>query len=123
MTGFLRGLFGGKGEDEMLDQPSQGNGAYFLDDNQAKTLGNLDYMRQTKTIRRTFPKITEKGKEEFSQTSDVSAMNKMTTSGNASLAATNGTAAAPLTPKEAEARRRVDTSLDMFRNMAKEIRK
>lgn len=50
MTGFIRGLFSKK------KKPEAPSNAFFLDDDSAKSLGNLDYMRTPNTVRRTFAK-------------------------------------------------------------------
>jgi hypothetical protein len=51
MAGFFSNLFGRKNNDN--DQPKE---AFFLDSDDAKSLGDLDYMRTPNVIRRTFPK-------------------------------------------------------------------
>lgn len=55
MTGFIRGLFGKKQNEETVikkDQP----GEFFLDPDSAKTYGDIEYMRTAKTVRKTYPK-------------------------------------------------------------------
>jgi hypothetical protein len=47
-------------------------GSYFLDDETAKGMGDTEYMKQTKTVRRTFPGSV--GQEEFEQITQVSAI-------------------------------------------------
>lgn len=51
MAGFFSNLFGRKNNDD--DQPKE---AFFLESDEAKSMGNLDYMRTPNVIRRTFPK-------------------------------------------------------------------
>jgi hypothetical protein len=46
-------------------------GSYFLEDETAKGLGDTEYMKQPKSIRRTFPGAA--GEEEFEQVRQVSA--------------------------------------------------
>ena len=46
----LFGLFGGK-----KDEPKKGD--FFLDFEEAQTLGDTEYMKESKTIKRTFPKL------------------------------------------------------------------
>lgn len=46
----LFGLFGGKKEED--PQPKD---AFFLDDESAKSMGDTAYMKESKSIRRTFP--------------------------------------------------------------------
>ena len=137
----LFGLFGKK--EEGPKDP------YFLSPDESKTYGDIDYMRTSKTVRRTFVKTVgnPEGGEVVSQ---VSSNKMMKSSGNAarkitpkttsssfssSFSSTNASAPvtettpAPVqettpapkvqpTPKPAQ-----DTSMDMFRNMAKKIRR
>ncbi len=73
MAGFL-GLFGGKKEDKE---------AFFLDTDESKSMGDIDYMRTPNTVRRTFAKkagetehkefiqeVTAMGREVASQSAD-----------------------------------------------------
>ncbi len=130
MVGFIKGFFGSnKPREEQpapppvkTPAPSQKAEAFFLEMDDARTLGNIDYMRKSKKIRRTFPK-TASQPEEKELLMEVSA----TTMKNASLNGQVEEVNTPesLTPKvdEAAERRRTDTSMDMFRNMAKGIKK
>jgi hypothetical protein len=61
--GFWSNLFGGGNSDAP-------KGEYFLDDDAAKSMGNTDYMREVKTVRRTFPKAADG--EEFEQVNRIS---------------------------------------------------
>lgn len=66
MAGFL-GLFGGKKEDKE---------AFFLDNDESKSLGDIDYMRTPNTVRRTFAKkVGEAEHKEFIQ--NVTAMGRV----------------------------------------------
>ncbi|ESA36045.1 tr [Leptolyngbya sp. Heron Island J] len=56
MAGFF-GLFGGK-----KNQGPQSKEAFFLSEDEAKTFGDIDFMRKEVVIRRTFAK--KKGQEE-----------------------------------------------------------
>lgn len=53
MTGFIRGLFGKKDD----NQPKE---AFFLDQDTASSLGNVDFMRKSKTVKRSYPKAAGK---------------------------------------------------------------
>ncbi|MGF1497360.1 MAG: hypothetical protein ACFB8W_11115 [Elainellaceae cyanobacterium] len=130
MTGFIRGLFGTRKKAEQFDEEAQPKkqGAYFLTPDDAKTFGDIDYMRTAKQVKRTFPKGDPRIR-------DVSAMSDLDASGKtpAAPAPQSMDFSAPASePKPAEKkfdfdpvvqRRKTDTSMDMFRNMAKEIRK
>ncbi len=128
MTGFLRGLFGSKPQSEdttvQYNQPDQ-SGSYFLDADSAKTFGNVDYMRSAKTIRRTFPKVEGDKKEEMEQIKQVSAMTEMNGNNTTSTGVeVNGTVSGSATKSEVVSeRRRSDSSMDMFRNMARDIKR
>jgi hypothetical protein len=97
-------------------QPKEDANSFFLDTDSAKTFGDIDYMRTAKSIRKTFPK----GTELIESTSSVSKVE-----GSAeSLARAAQTENSDFKPsQEGSDRRRQDTSRDMFRNMAKSIKK
>ncbi len=127
--GILEFVFG-KGAPKDDTQTKQ---AFYLNDDDAKTFGNIDYMRSSKTVRRTFAK--KKGKEHMESIRQISAMK--------AAAANNDGVFSPLTqevanangakpgiapdmgvPKAERPRRKPGSSdMDMFRNMAKDIRK
>jgi hypothetical protein len=71
MTGFIRGLFGGN----KSDQPEQPKGAFFLDDDSAKSMGDVEYMRSIKATRRTFP-VTVDQPDHIEIVQSVSAVDK-----------------------------------------------
>lgn len=120
----LFGLFGGK-----KNEPQQGD--FFLDFEEAQTFGNAEYMKQTKTIKRTFPKVKgkESGKTIVSQVSSDS-MRKMDGKQAANPSAFSSTTSSSSEPA-AEAPKmstpkpnlKVDSSMDMFRSMAKNIKR
>jgi len=119
MAGFF-GLFGGKNKDE----------AYYLDADDAKTLGDINYMRTPNKSRRTFPK-TLKNPEGFEIENEISAMemreitengvakpksiNQSNNNGN-SQSQSNGNSSF------SNKRRPSDNGMDVWRNMAKDMR-
>lgn len=145
MIGFIKGLFRSKSETEVEDNASNGKAApaptasnyYFLDADDAKTFGDIEYMRSVKSTRRTFPKVKVGEDNELIQ--NVSALSaeqikngKPATASSisiasASTASINGAAngAQPADPAGVDNgdRRRTDTSLDAFRSMARDLRK
>jgi len=125
VTGFFKGLFGSKSKSEdttVQSSQSDSSGSYYLDSDSAKSLGNLDYMRSVKTIRRTFPKVEGDKKEEVEKIKKVSSMSQ--SEGNGIAAPTNSpTPTNSNTPQVATERRKSDTSMDIFRNMAKDIKR
>jgi hypothetical protein len=142
MTGFLRGLFSGKGKSESepkAETPKpekqkpirvqKDSNAFFLDANDSQSYGNLEYMRAAKKVRRTFPKTVDQPNEmEFVQ--EVSATKRIVESGkqvtvpNSVVMPQNSEQPVIEVKKdEGSDRRKGDKSMDMFRNMAREIRK
>jgi hypothetical protein len=159
MAGFLSNLFGGKKANDAQAKPKpepkakpeakakpepkpkapkveparaarvDNSNAYFLDTDNARTMGNADYMRTASTTRRTFPKTLTGQQAAFEQTLSsieirkgqigISAQPKQSSTTDSS---TQGFSSAQPAKAETE-RRRPDRSMDAFRAMAKEIRK
>lgn len=115
----MAGLFGlfGKKNNKVED-------AYFLEPDDAKTFGDIDYMRTPKTTRRTFPKtITNReGGELIQEVSSEKAAKKNPNEAIKPKSASNNSdeANSSFTPLP---NRNTDTTMDMFRNMAKNIKK
>lgn len=121
MAGFF-GLFSGrkaKFVDEPDNTPAQPKKkeAFFLDNDSAKTFGNTEFMRKPLTIRRTFA-----GGGELVQ--EISSMEKKKVGNNniASNKSKENTTSQGTTPANTE-RRKADSSMDMFRNMARDMKK
>ncbi|MBD2110661.1 MULTISPECIES: hypothetical protein [Cyanophyceae] len=140
MTGFIRGLFGGKAKNPgESDRPArrqpapqqptikQVGGAYFLNEDDAKSYGNIEYMRSSKTVRRTFAKKRGETveKESVRQISALEAKRLQEQQGlSVEKIAPSEISIQPAVKKDASSeRRKVDTSLDMFRKMAKDMKK
>ncbi|HIK44072.1 MAG TPA: hypothetical protein IGR64_04200 [Leptolyngbyaceae cyanobacterium M65_K2018_010] len=133
MTGFIRSLFGGKaknpGESDRpvkVQQPptiERAGGSFYLDPDDAKTYGNIDYMRSAKTVRRTFAKKRgETGEKESIKKVSATEAVKLQESG---LPEQPQSKVQPTVQRETPKfdRRRTDTNLDMFRQMAKDMKK
>ncbi len=131
MTGFIRGLFGGKKEPR-APKPPRAGGAFFLDEDEAKTLGNIDYMRSAKVIKHTFAR--KKGQtEELESIRQVSALEKRElneyTIAPKTTQQTSGTFTPPSSfegrsfSSSAQRRRGGNDGMDMFRNMARDLKK
>ncbi len=115
--------------------------SFFLPPDEAKSLGDIDYMRKSKRVRRTFPKtqtndVTEVIKETSSmKTSTVngndfvspltaSVAESKSESNQSSSFNTPASASTSTSSNEVKTeRQKVNTGMDMFRNMAKDIRK
>ena len=150
MAGFF-GLFGKK--TKYVDEPQQNISSaqssedFYLSSDDAKTLGDIEYMRTPKAVRRTFPKTKNKKNSEL--LISVSATGKQSVKGD--RVSNNAPASipqfktvestpqsqpvestpqsqpvesskAPETPKFTP-KRTPDNSMDMFRNMARQIKK
>lgn len=146
MTGFLRGIFGSKPKDETPVKPEvkppkparEKSQAYYLNADEAQTYGNAEYMRTAKKIRRTFPKTVNNSEIEFE--TEVASVNPSDRNLGTQIPKLSiGSAAAPISSTNskqattstgsttsstgANERRKADSSLDIFRNIAKDIRK
>ena len=138
MNGFIRGLFGGKAQNpgesdrpvrvkrEAQKPAANSGGAFFLDPDDAKSYGDIDYMRTVKTVRRTFAKKRgETGEKESVR--QISALDSTRIQENGmpeqKPAATESTFQ-PTVKKDTASfdRRKTDTNLDMFRQMAKDMK-
>jgi hypothetical protein len=129
VVGFIKKLFRSKPkveEEPTIDisvTPAQKPQAYYLSSDEARTFGNVEYMRLSKSVRRTFPKA-KLGLDNES----IRLISSMEQSGR-------GSAIQPSSPakstelqrssegKEGTGRRRADASMDVFRKMARDIRK
>lgn len=110
MAGFFGRLFN-------RNNDKQNEDSYFLDPDAAKTVGDIEYMRKSATVRRTFPKTKTGGGGEI--TIDVSSIDKreIKNESNSEMTKTNET-------QVSERRTAKDSKgMDMFRNMARDIRK
>jgi hypothetical protein len=93
--------------------------SFFLDPDDAKSMGNIDYMRTARKVKKSYP-TTKAWGAGFEQETITSAIAK-------------GEPIPPTFEVERKAaeenksgltdRRKASTDLDMFRNMAKDIRK
>ncbi len=138
MVGFIKNIFGGKSDDnnqngEQAKREKQK--AFYLNPDEAKTLGDIDYMRKSNTVRRTFPKSLG-NPEGGEQIEEVSAMEKKSLSKpkNPQSQSPKPSQSSKKTDQQGEMysakddpkieqRRKSDSSLDMFRDMARDIKK
>lgn len=150
MTGFIRGFFGKKKDESLDDQlkavPQKEEKTYFLNPDDAKTFGDIDYMRTAKTIKRTFPgtkstqgkgsarieQVSAMGNVRMSDTNTADASGKpdymkatpvRENSVQSNTTASSSQSEPKFTSTQAESRRRTDTNMDMFRNMAKDLKR
>jgi hypothetical protein len=121
MAGFF-GLFGKK-----KDEPKD---AFFLSPDESKTYGDIDYMRTSKSVRRTFVKTVgnPEGGEVVSQVSSERMVKRDGSEAKRISSFASSTSASESTPKTESTPsftppKKVDSSMDMFRNMAKKIKR
>ena len=126
MAGFF-GLFGRKAQyideiDNSVPQQEEKPEPFFLPPDEAVSLGNVEFMRKPKTIKRTFPK-TLKG-DGGALVQSVSSLDKTKLKNTEMMGETPSTSPVnpPATPVKNE-RRQASQDLDMFRQMAKDLNK
>ena len=129
MTGFIKGLFGKKDDNEPKE-------AFFLDADSASSLGNVDFMRKSKTVKRSYPKAVGKinlieGETEKS----VSSMQKRESgpetqtasySSTPSFSTSTSSSTQPSTPNPAPVKPRTASNSNDgidFKSMARDIKK
>jgi hypothetical protein len=111
---------------------------FFLSPDEAKTLGDIIYMRKPVKVKRSFPK-TQNNQSSFEIEKEISSLEDKNRSLNGNtassnnfiptstsepdyIASTKGVTEAQKS-KSVEERHRQDSSLDMFRNMVRSIKK
>ncbi len=130
MTGFLNRLFKRQGKADQPPQedtsqaakPKQKSQAFFLDPDDAKSYGDIDYMRTSRTVRRTFMggkyELVQEVSADIKKEVDEPTPSQPTDSTPAS----NSTASSP-PPSTTQPPRRGGSDMDRFRNMAKDLGK
>jgi hypothetical protein len=93
--------------------------SFFLEPDEAKSMGNIDYMRTARKVKKSYP-TTKAWGAGFEQETITSALSKGESKPSTFEIEQKATEA--LKPEVTE-RRKASSDLDMFRNMAKDIRK
>jgi hypothetical protein len=96
--------------------------SFFLDSDEAKSMGDIDYMRAARKVRKTFPGTKAWGSA-FEQEVEVSATKMVNGNGQKAVPSELFQASSEELKDTGAARRTAAADLDMFRNMAKDIRK
>ncbi len=113
----LFGLFGKKSENVE-------SGTFYLDSDDAKTFGNVEFMRKQQQVKKSFPKMS--GGKPFtvsdSMTKAAMDMSKSDSNGSASTPSFKSSSSFSA-PTPSTERRRPDMNLDEFRKMAKDMKK
>lgn len=136
MAGLFGNAFGAKTKyvDEDVnfsaDTDTNGNG-YFLDPDEAQSMGNIDYMRKVNKIRRTFPKTKTFAGGELIKEVSATEQKKLSlkdvfgdnSTSQKEIVSNNGFNGSNGSSQPAAERRRSDANMEMFRNMAKSIKK
>lgn len=136
--GFLSDLFGLKSKyvDEETDEAEQAaeaqkRQAYFLEPDDAKTFGDINYMRSPTSVKKRFAKKKDDTGEVLEQEVETSAFGQVIRS-NKKISATPEPLPTPENQPMKESqpnsfeRRRADakdSNMDMFRNMARDMKK
>jgi hypothetical protein len=97
-------------------------GAFFLEPDDAKTFGDIEYMRTPNKVTHKFPKSKGNGGG-FEISTEINSMEKR--DANQSQPKASTPEPAPSTPTVSETPRRTnsDSTMDMFRQMAKSIKR
>jgi hypothetical protein len=93
--------------------------SFFLDPDEAKSMGNIDYMRTARKVKKSYP-TTKAWGAGFEEETVTSAIDKGISKPSVFEVELK---AAEEAKTEVTQRRKASTDLDMFRNMAKDIRK
>lgn len=104
----MAGLFGLFGKKEDSNSQEATAGGFYLDSDAAKGLGDMDRFKNMAPVKKTFPVEVE-----------------TSTSGTATTNSVTNTISSEVTEESSSKaeRRRADSSMDMFRNLAREIKK
>ncbi|MFM7601136.1 MAG: hypothetical protein ACKO7R_08070 [Pseudanabaena sp.] len=113
-------LFGLFGKKDKKEDSGNTESSYFLDEDSAKTFGNIDYMRTPKAVKKTFPTVN--GVKGAEITEIISATEK-TEGSEPNVTSSNVSEPKPQPTFEPKINTRVDSSMDIFLNMAKDIKK
>ncbi|MEA5419928.1 hypothetical protein VB712_11915 [Spirulina sp. CCNP1310] len=96
-------------------------GAFFLEPDDAKTLGDIDYMRTPNKVKHKFPKSKANGGG-FEIVKELNSMEVKNGEAPATPAASTP-AEAPVATPTTPRRKAGDSAMDMFRQMAKSIKR
>jgi hypothetical protein len=113
-------LFGLFGKKDKKDDSEKKENSFFLDQDSAKTFGDIDYMRTPKGVKKTFPTVNGVKGAEMNEI--FTATEKVVGSQPESVKDKPAEAIAPST-FEPKVNTRVDSSMDIFLNMARDIKK
>ncbi len=115
-------LFGLFGKKDKKDDSEKKENSFFLDQDSAKTFGDIDYMRTPKGVKKTFPTVNGKKGAEMNE---IFTATEKVTGSQPEVAKDKPKSAEEIAPStfEPKVNTRVDSSMDIFLNMAKDIKK
>ena len=127
MVGIFRRFFGSRGQAD--SKPSSGTAAqpakkkdntFFLNPDEAKTLGNIEYMRTPRIVKHTF--------QDFGSTEKVEVVEQVSSLSKVKLAveqakAPEQSSSTSNSSSGAGSRRQGGSDMDMFRNMARSLKR
>jgi hypothetical protein len=132
MVGIFRRFFGSRGKADSTPAPEtvskaakSKDNSFFLDPDEAKTFGNIDYMRTPKTVKHTFLDFgaTEKV-EVVEQVSSLGKVKLVTEEAKTPEAASEqGSSFSSSSSSGASPRRQAGSDMDTFRNMARNLKR
>jgi hypothetical protein len=129
MTGWIRRFFGSKQKSESQPEETPSSApkkvrSYYLDPDEAKSLGNVEYMRTARTVEKTFMGGKYRTVESVSalEVVDITEKTDATPSPDdvSPQTPTGKQSQAPASPSP---RRQAGNDMDMFRNMARDIKR
>ncbi len=134
MTGFIKGIFGSKPKAEAAEAPkaekpvapaNNKSGSFYLDADAAQSLGDVNYMRTPKTVKKSFPKVEGGKKENVERVDIISAMEKKSASEKpaSNFSSASASEVSAQVSAASSERRRADSSMDAFRKMARDMKK
>ncbi len=114
-------LFGLFGKKDKGDGAEKSESSYFLDQDSAKTFGDIDYMKTPKAVKKTFPTVNGVKGAEIVEVVSASEKKEGSESEVISSKPTETEVKSSFEPKKIDSR--IDSSMDIFLNMAKDIKK
>ncbi len=128
MTGWIRRFFGSKKAESQPEETSSSRPkkvrSFYLDPDEAKSLGNVEYMRTARTVEKTFMGGKYRTVESISALEVVDITEKTeTTPSPEDVIPKTSTPQQSQSPASPAPRRQAGSDMDTFRNMARDIKR
>ena len=114
-------LFGLFGKKDKGNDAEKSESSYFLDQDSAKTFGDINYMKTPKAVRKTFPTVNGVKGAEIVEVVSADQKKEGFESEVISSKPAETEVKPSFEPKKIDSR--IDSSMDIFLNMAKDIKK